>query len=438
MLAQLRINRELQLREAELRALEEKSAELKTREEGLEQSLTEAVSQEDLDLVDQGIQALGEEQTQHSSETDRVKQEIEKLQRELRDLDSRQREAKQTLRNNREEKGMEALDQKTREYMGNLSVREAYGTLMQREEVREFFSALHDVALNKRAIASADLTIPEVVVNRIRMRMGDYGALYGEVEVLQLNGTARVVMDGEIPEAIWTEMCDTLQELGLGFKAVELDGYKLGGFVPVCNAILEDSFISLAAYVEDRLARAIVKGRDNAILNGTGATGHQPIGIVPSIIDANKVTVTDAADNIPKIMESLGLIDTGEDDVGEIIAVMRRQTYYSQIMPHQILSTAAGTIAAPSINSPYIAGAGLRVVFSQYAPANAVILGEFKKYLLGERMGIQIARSEHVRFIEDQTVFKATARYDGKPIDLDEDGKTASFALITLPAPVTP
>lgn len=27
-----------------------------------------------------------------------------------------------------------------------------------------------------------------------------------------------------------------------------------------------------------------------------------------------------------------------------------------------------------------------------------------------------MAQSEHVRFIDDQTVFKATARYDGRPV----------------------
>ena len=37
-------------------------------------------------------------------------------------------------------------------------------------------------------------------------------------------------------------------------------------------------------------------------------------------------------------------------------------------------------------------------------------------YLLAERAGAQLAVSEHVRFTEDQTVFRGTARYDGLPI----------------------
>ena len=34
---------------------------------------------------------------------------------------------------------------------------------------------------------------------------------------------------------------------------------------------------------------------------------------------------------------------------------------------------------------------------------------------VAERAGMSLATSEHVRFVEDQTVFKGTARYDGKP-----------------------
>lgn len=33
-----------------------------------------------------------------------------------------------------------------------------------------------------------------------------------------------------------------------------------------------------------------------------------------------------------------------------------------------------------------------------------------------ERAGTSIAQSEHVRFVEDQTVFRGTARYDGMPV----------------------
>jgi HK97 family phage major capsid protein len=45
------------------------------------------------------------------------------------------------------------------------------------------------------------------------------------------------------------------------------------------------------------------------------------------------------------------------------------------------------------------------------------ILGGYgSNYVLTERRGTTINRSEHAMFIEDMTVFKGTARYDGMPM----------------------
>lgn len=49
----------------------------------------------------------------------------------------------------------------------------------------------------------------------------------------------------------------------------------------------------------------------------------------------------------------------------------------------------------------------------KFIPDNTIIFGYFENYVLAERAGTVIGQSEHVRFIEDQTVFKGTARYDG-------------------------
>ena len=50
-----------------------------------------------------------------------------------------------------------------------------------------------------------------------------------------------------------------------------------------------------------------------------------------------------------------------------------------------------------------------------FIPDNVIIAGYFDLYTLAERAGSRFASSEHVRFLQDQTVFKGTARYDGAP-----------------------
>ena len=50
-----------------------------------------------------------------------------------------------------------------------------------------------------------------------------------------------------------------------------------------------------------------------------------------------------------------------------------------------------------------------------FIPDNVIIAGYFDNYVLAERAGQKFMTSEHVRFLEDKTVFKGTSRWDGKP-----------------------
>ena len=61
---------------------------------------------------------------------------------------------------------------------------------------------------------------------------------------------------------------------------------------------------------------------------------------------------------------------------------------------------------------PVIGGA---VELLDFVPANNIVGGWGQEYKLVQRKGIQIALSEHAQFIEDNTLFKGTSRWDGLP-----------------------
>ena len=403
MLKQLMINKKIEQARTILNDCLEQEQNLLTRKEDLEVAINDAATEEEITVVEENIKTLEVEETEVNEKKSKLEGEIKTLEVELEELKSKQPTNKEI------EKGDDNMENRTKEV-----------EYLQREEVREFYSKVRDAVVNKRSLTGTDLLIPNTVLNRIQPLIGDYSNLYNEVDRVSLNGTARAIVDGPKPEAIWMEMCDPVTELAAAFTAIELDGYKVGGFIPVCNAILEDSMIDLANYLENALAEAIGKALDKAILVGTGSVGKQPIGIVPSIAAGNKKN----GQTLGEILTNLALIDTGEGAVGEIIAVMKRATYYGKILPQTVATTSDGRQVVQSVNNPNLAG--LRVVFSNYAPDNKIVLGDFKQYLLGERKGVQIASSTDVRFIEDQTVFKGTARYDGKPVNVN------AFALIEL------
>jgi HK97 family phage major capsid protein len=208
-------------------------------------------------------------------------------------------------------------------------------------------------------------------------------------------------------------MCDPVEELALAFSAVEVDGFKVGGYIPVCNAVLEDSLINLADYIESKLATAIAKALDKAIVAGTGTTGKQPTGII------NGVTPTALTGNkLSDILATMGGLK--DDNLGVVKIAMRRSDYFGKVFGQLIGETDAGQMVTPNIAQANIAG--IPIIFSDDVPAGGFIIGDFKKYLLAERSGTRFEASRDVQFIQDNTVFKMTARYDGKPVDAEYFG----------------
>ena len=60
------------------------------------------------------------------------------------------------------------------------------------------------------------------------------------VRLRTVSGESRQNIMGDMPEAVWTEACASLNELSFGFSQTEVDGYKVGGIIYICAATLED------------------------------------------------------------------------------------------------------------------------------------------------------------------------------------------------------
>ncbi len=182
-----------------------------------------------------------------------------------------------------------------------------------------------------------------------------------------------------------------------------MNDIRLGGYLPIGKGTLEDSVIDTAMYVEEILAKAMGYALDNGILNGVGdyEKVFEPIGILMNLPESN---ILNTEFTVPNILSSISLIDKGNKaDIEEVVAVMKRQTYYKGILP--IINN---ILPYPNIN-------GIRVKFSAAVGDDEIILGDLKEYILEERNQIRIEQSDHQRFLEDQTIFKIVGRYDGKP-----------------------
>ena len=90
-------------------------------------------------------------------------------------------------------------------------------------------------------------------------------------------------------------------------------------------------------------------------------------------------------------------------------------TTYSALQVEAMSVNAAGAIVTGQAMTMPVAGGDIVLVSDDVMQDNTIIAGYFDLYLLAERAGAEFARSDDYRFVEDQVVFKGTARYDGAP-----------------------
>lgn len=409
---------ELRNKNSLLASLREKIEKFNTREADVEKMLDEAKTDEELNAVQTELDELEKERPDiETAEADkaRLEQEIALLEQQLAEA----RNTQQDL-NNKEGKRNMAI-------YSRLQVRSMVkdGTYFENAEVREFYDGFK----NLRTIDGGDLTIPNIVVNRIMDIMGDYTTVYPLVDKIHLNGTARILIDTDTEAATWMEQKSSLPAGNVGtITNIDFDGFKVGKITFVDNSLLQDSIINLDDYVTKKIARSIAMALDAAILNGKGSASKQPEGIITDLDETHKVEAIMTDDyriTLANIIKPLSLIDTGKDSVGEIVAVMSRATYYNRIAWTSIHTNEGNVVAKlPNMSTPDILG--IRIVFNNNIDNDKILFGDYSKYTLIERESISVSYSSDYKFGEDQMAYRGKGRFDGKPTNKD------AFVLVTL------
>ena len=412
-----------------LEDLRSQREEFEKRESEIEKAIEEALTEEEKKVVEEEIDKHEAEKADLDEKEKALSDEVTELEKELADLETEQEKEPEVKEVPKEEERKSVKTMETRKFFNmNVQERDAF---FAREDVNKYLDEVRSAIREKRALTNVGLTIPEVFMGLIRENLIDYSKLYKYVDVRRINGEGRAVIMGSIPEAVWTECCANLNELTLGFNDVELDCYKLGGYFAVCNANLEDSAINLATELVIALSKAIGLALDKAILYGTGV--KMPLGVVsrlaqteaPATYPATARTWVDLhTSNIKSIAAGttgaalIAAIITafgnakGKYSRGTKVWVMNELTY-TNLVAASVSVDASGAIVAGVNGQMPVIGGNIEVL--DFIPDNVIIGGYFDLYLLAERAGAKFMTSEHVRFLQDQTVIKANARYDGVP-----------------------
>ena len=302
--------------------------------------------------------------------------------------------------------------------------------------VKDFLQRVRSMGtMGTRSVRGAELTIPTEVLDVLRDNLNQYSKLITKVRLRSVSGHARQNVIGKIPEGIWMEMAGALNNLEFRITDIETDGFKVGGFIPIDNYILQDSDVALGEEIMYMLGQSIGYALDKAIVFGLGPASKMPVGIMtrlgqpqqPTYWGANQGDWTDLhSSNVLKL--DLAAVEGINFFVPFLSACAKAKPTFTtdgkiwimndltrqDILIRALAFNANAALMSGIENSLPVVGG--EIITLEFMPDHMVVGGYGGEYLLVEREGGTFASSDAPLFLQDKTAFKGTARYDGQPV----------------------
>lgn len=414
----------------ELEQLRAAEKGFETREAQLAQDIEQAQTPEEQEAVEAAVSDFEKEKEENQKAQKTLADEIAAAEEEIRQMEaSAPAPAAEPQQEPETRKENHIMLDRTKFFGMSAQERDAF---FARDSVRDFLQRCRDLARQNRAVTNAELSIPDEFLGVIRQNITQFSKLIGKVSLRDVPGTSRVILTGTVPEAVWTEACGKLNEVSFALNQDSFDGFMVGAVIFLCNALLEDSRdLPLASEIITNLGAAVGLGIDKAIVYGTGV--KMPQGIVTRLAQTTKPsdyspTAREWVDlhtrNIQKLPVATG-VKLYQGILGAFKATQNKFSTGGKfwLMNESTLTTlqieamamnAAGTIVSAQNNTMPVIGGD--IITLDFIPDNDIVAGYPDLYVLAQRAGMTLDQSEHVRWTENQTGFKATARYDGKPV----------------------
>jgi HK97 family phage major capsid protein len=238
-------------------------------------------------------------------------------------------------------------------------------------------------------------------------------------------------------QAYWTAEAQTRTETEPQFKMMELKANELSGYSVSSNVLLQDAAFGLEKFLYTLFGKAVAWYEQFAFLQGNGV--GKPLGILnaPATLvqtrnTSNTVKYPDIANIFSKLLPS---------SINRAVWVIT-PTVIPQLLQLQDGANRAIFISIDqgAVKPPVWKLLGLPVQITEMMPAMGtkgdVSLVDCSNYVIGDRMSLEIAASEHVNFLKNQMTWRFVQRVDGQPwmdkaVTL-QDGTTQVSAFVVL------
>jgi HK97 family phage major capsid protein len=214
----------------------------------------------------------------------------------------------------------------------------------------------------------------------------------------------------------WTAEAQTRQETEPQFKQLELKAWELSGYSVSSNVLLQDSVVGLEKFLMTLFGKAIAWFEEYAFLQGNG------VGKPQGMLTANaSIAYTRAGGGLVQFSDVAGMWS-------KLLPISWGKaiwTFSPSVVP-QLLQLKDGANRAIFISidqgitkSPNWSLLGRPAFPTEKVPAlgtkGDLMLLDPSFYVIGDRMQIEIAASEHVNFLKNQMTWRVVERVDGQP-----------------------
>jgi HK97 family phage major capsid protein len=214
----------------------------------------------------------------------------------------------------------------------------------------------------------------------------------------------------------WTAEAQTRTETEPQFKQLELKAWELSGYSVSSNVLLQDSVIGLEKFLMTLFGKAIAWFEEYAFLQGNGVGKPQGMlgsgaALAKNRDNVNQVSFNDVATMWSKLLPA---------SWGSAV-----WTFSPTVVP-QLLQLKDGANRAIFISidqgitkAPNWSLLGRPAFPTEKVPAlgtkGDLMLLDPALYVIGDRMSVEVAASEHVNFLKNQMTWRVVERVDGQP-----------------------
>lgn len=213
----------------------------------------------------------------------------------------------------------------------------------------------------------------------------------------------------------------TISDVDLEFESIQLNLHSIKGKSRVSNEMMEDSVAALSILIPNKFAENIADEINKQFIRGTGAAEMLGFLNAPGLVSVTGVGGASSF-GATDLFNMWARLEPSAKTNGNVVWITNPDcipTLYSITIDSN--GTPVQLINASTVSGLPLTLFGRPIVFSEHASsignAGDISLVNCKAYYIGKKSGsgIRLEDSRHVRFEQDQHVFRAVARIAGQP-----------------------